>query len=90
MRIFPDWDARLDCAFENLRADGAFLVSAEIRSGAVLYAKIVSEKGGTLRVAYPARNYTVTVNGAPAAPDASELERGIATAPGDVIEIRTL
>ena len=89
VRIFPDWDARLDCAFENLRADGAFLVSAEIRSGAVLYAKIVSEKGGILRVAYPARDFTVTVNGAPAAPDASELERGIATSPGDVIEIRT-
>lgn len=89
VRIFPDWDTRLNCAYENLRADGAFLVSAEIQSGKVLYAKIVAEKGGTLRVVYPADAFSVTVNGAPAALSASDLERGIVTVPGDVIGIHT-
>lgn len=87
VRIFPVWDARLDCEYENLRADGAFLVSAKIASGAVRYAKLVSEKGGTLRVAYPAERFTVTVNGEPTALTAAGLARGIETAPGDEIVI---
>ena len=90
VRIFPDWDSRLDCAYENLRADGAFLVSAAIRAGAVSHARIVCEKGGTLRVIYPAAAIAVTVNGKPAAMRTQDLEQGIATAPGDVIAIETL
>ena len=87
VRIFPVWDARLDCEYENLRADGAFLVSAKIASGAVRYAKLVSEKGGTLRAAFPAERFTVTVNGEPTALTAADLARGIETAPGDEIVI---
>lgn len=90
VRIFPDWDGRLDCEYEDLRADGAFLVSAATRSGRVLSARIVSEKGGTLRVIYPEKNAAVTVNGEAAELSEAELERGISTAPGDVIEIRTV
>ena len=89
LRIFPNWDKRLDCAYENLRADGAFLVSAEIKNGKVPRAVIVSEKGGTLRVAYPEKAVAVTVNGLPSALSAPELTQGIETAPGDVIEIFT-
>ncbi len=88
VRIFPNWDVRLDCEYENLRADGAFLVSAKIRNGKVAGASITAEKGGTLRVAYPARAIDVTVNGEPAALTAEDLERGIETVPGDVIAIR--
>ncbi len=87
VRVFPVWDARLDCEYENLRADGAFLVSAKIESGAVRYAKLVSEKGGTLRAAFPAKRFTVTVNGEPTALTAADLARGIETAPGDEIVI---
>ena len=89
VRIFPDWDSRLGCSYENLRADGAFLVSAAIRAGVVTHAKIVAEKGGTLRVAYPEQATMVTVNGNGTALTAAALEQGIQTAPGDVIEIRT-
>lgn len=89
IRIFPVWDVRLDCEYENLRADGAFLVSAAIRSGRVDYTKIVSEKGGTLRVAYPEKDFTVAVNGKAAGWTSTELEQGVETAPGDRIEIRT-
>lgn len=85
VRIFPDWDTRLDCAYENLRADGAFLVSAEIKSGAFIKAKIVSEKGRPLRVVLPAENWSAKRNGAVFHCCAADLERGIETAPGDVI-----
>ncbi len=88
VRIFPNWDKRLDCAFQNLRADGAFLVSATIRSGIVLHAKIVAEKGGTLRVACPEEAMMVTVNGGMTDLTAADLVQGVETAPGDVIEIR--
>lgn len=89
VRIFPNWDSRLDCGYETLRADGAFLVSAAIRAGVVAHARIVAEKGGTLRVAYPEQAIVVTVNGNGTALTAADLEQGIQTAPGDVIEIRT-
>ena len=87
VRIFPDWDARLDCSYERLRADGAFLVSAEIKGGAVVKAEIVSEKGGLLRVAFPAEKIAVSVNGAPADLCAEALESGIKTVPGDTVTV---
>ncbi len=87
VRIFPDWDDRLDCAFENLRADGAFLVSAEIKAGIVLRAAIVSEKGGTLRAVCPATEAAVKINGVLSTASVSALAQGIETSPGDVIEI---
>ena len=87
VRIFPDWDARLDCAYENLRADGAFLVSAEIKDGTAVKAEIVSEKGGLLRVAFPAKAIAVTVNGVPADVTPERLAHGIETAPGDTVTV---
>ena len=39
---------------------------------------------------YPEKNAAVAVNGEAAELSAAELERGISTAPGDVIEIRTV
>ena len=89
VRIFPNWDARLDCEYENLRADGAFLVSAAIRGGRVSHAVIVSEQGGRLRAAYPENEFTVKINGAPSGLTAADLAKGIETSPGDVIALRT-
>ena len=85
IRVFPDWDKRLDCAFENLRADGAFLVSAAIKDGRVTGGTIRSEKGRPLRVILPDGAYRMAINGTPAALLAEELARGVATAPGDVL-----
>ena len=85
VRLFPDWDPRLDCAFENLRADGAFLVSSEIKNGNVLRAKIRSEKGRLLRVLFPADEVSVEINGVPAKISRDALEEGIKTEPGDTI-----
>ena len=53
VRVFPCWDKTLDCAFADLRADGAFLVSSSVRGGTFGETRIVCEKGGTLRVALP-------------------------------------
>ncbi len=89
VRIFPDWDVRLDCEYESLRADGAFLVSSAMESGAVVYARIFSESGGKLRVAYPEKDFTVTINGTVSDISGPDLERGIETLSGDVILIKT-
>lgn len=54
LRIFPaipgDWK---DVSFENLRAQGAFLVSAERKDGKVVSVKIESEKGEDLLLVSP-------------------------------------
>ena len=45
IRIFPCWDMNSAASFENLRADGAFLVSAENKIGKVVSLKIRSLMG---------------------------------------------
>ena len=54
IRIFPCWNKKSDASFENLRADGAFLVSAELKEENVVSLKIKSLKG---------RNCTVQCDG---------------------------
>lgn len=51
VRLFPVW--RSDASFETLRADGAFLVSAKQSGGTISDVRIVSEKGGLLRMENP-------------------------------------
>lgn len=53
IRLFPCWDNSLDFRFENLRADGAFLVSSSIKKGVIGETRIVSEKGSRLRLVNP-------------------------------------
>lgn len=54
LRVFPavptDWK---DVSFENLRAEGAFLVSARMEKGRVVHLTILSEKGGELKIFNP-------------------------------------
>lgn len=45
IRLFPCWDKKSNASFENLRADGAFLVSAELKNEKVISLKIKSLKG---------------------------------------------
>lgn len=45
IRLFPCWNKSDDASFENLRADGAFLVSAELKNEKVDLLKIKSLKG---------------------------------------------
>lgn len=45
IRLFPCWDKASDASFENLRADGAFLVSSELKGGKIATLSLKSLKG---------------------------------------------
>ncbi len=45
IRLFPCWNKNSSAAFENLRADGAFLVSSELKNEQIVSLKIKSLKG---------------------------------------------
>ncbi|MBQ4604733.1 MAG: hypothetical protein IJB16_09035 [Clostridia bacterium] len=50
IRLFPCWNKKSAASFENLRADGAFLVSAELKNEQIASLKIKSLKGRTCNV----------------------------------------
>lgn len=50
IRIFPCWDKKSDASFENLRADGAFLVSSELKDGNIASLSLKSLAGRKCRV----------------------------------------
>jgi hypothetical protein len=52
IRLFPCWDKKSDASFENLRADGAFLVSAELKNEKLSSLRIKSLKGRNCNVQY--------------------------------------
>ena len=85
IRLFPCWDNSLDAKFENLRADGAFLVSSAIRNGKIGPTKIFSEVGGMAHIQMPKSGLTVTFRGRTEHIDGNRID--IATQPGDVIVI---
>ena len=45
IRLFPCWKKTDDASFENLRADGAFLVSAELKDSKITSLRIRSLAG---------------------------------------------
>ncbi len=53
IRIFPCWNKKSNASFENLRADGAFLVSSSLENGEITSLKIKSLKGRKCVVEYP-------------------------------------
>ena len=85
LRLFPCWDNSLDAKFENLRADGAFLVSSEIKNGVIGPTKIVSEVGGPAHILMPKDGLTVTHQGKTEHIDGNRVN--LETKPGDVIVI---
>lgn len=78
-----------EASFTNLRAIGAFLVSAKLEQGKVSEVKIISEKGNAIRLKSPFSTSKVSVNG-------HELTVGstgfieINTQEGEVINIKPL
>jgi len=48
IRLFPNWPPEKDAEFHNLRAAGAFLVSARLRNGKIENVRIISEAGNKL------------------------------------------
>ena len=53
VRLFPVWPRELDASFHQIRVEGAFLVSASLKNGAVGDVRIVSEKGRDLTLLNP-------------------------------------
>jgi hypothetical protein len=53
IRLFPNWPREKDAEFHNLRAAGAFLVSASMKNGEVEYIRITSEAGDQLNIILP-------------------------------------
>ncbi len=45
IRLFPCWNKKSNASFENLRADGAFLVSAQLKDEKVISLKVTSLQG---------------------------------------------
>ncbi len=50
IRLFPCWSRNMSASFENLRADGAFLVSSALENGKITSLKIKSLKGRLCKV----------------------------------------
>jgi alpha-L-fucosidase 2 len=84
LRVFPAVpDTWKDASFETLRAEGAFLVSAERKDGLVQRVEIVSEKGASARLENPFGDAGFTAQGIARAGvkiEADELR--FATTPG--------
>lgn len=53
IRIFPNWDHSISAAFQNLRADGAVLVSAKMENGTITDIELVSERDGKIVLQNP-------------------------------------
>ncbi len=53
IRVFPTWPKDQDAAFTDLRAQGGFLVSAELKAGQVNNLRITSTVGGELKIIDP-------------------------------------
>jgi hypothetical protein len=68
IRFFPCWPKDQDARFGTLRANGAFLVSAEQKGGIVSGVTITSEKGCdcTLQNPWPDKSVRIIRNGKPA------------------------
>ncbi|OCT11443.1 hypothetical protein A8709_07175 [Paenibacillus pectinilyticus] len=64
IRLFPEWP-NANAKFKRLRADGAFLVSAQLQNTVASNVTINSEKGQTVRILNPwaGSNMLVTENG---------------------------
>ncbi len=87
IRVFPAIPARWkDVSFKTLRAEGAFLVSAERQDGTTQRVEIVAEKGGLLRIENPfpgTPDAVIGVDAGNAKVDGNDLI--IRTAPGQKI-----
>lgn len=53
IRLFPNWPLNKNAQFQDLRAVGAFLISATLKNGKVEEVKVISEIGSTLKMILP-------------------------------------
>ncbi len=88
LRLFPCWPKERDARFGNLRAYGAFLVSAERKGAQVQHVRILSEKGRDCTILNPWQGRSVVLR---RGGKASETLRGerltFKTRPGETITL---
>jgi len=72
IQVFPAWPENRSARFQDLRAKGAFLVSASRDQGRVNDIEILSEKGGAVRIRKPWKQVRVTCRDARRTVPASE------------------
>ena len=87
LRLFPNWPVREDAAFQDLRAVGAFLVSARFAGGEVAWIRVKSEVGSKLRVLNPWKGAVQVLRGEVRSTLTGEVVE-LDTVKGDVIELR--
>ena len=89
IRLFPVWPKEKEARFVNIRAWGAFLVSAKLKMGVVTGVKITSEKGRDLSLQnpWPGKKVCVTRNGK-VAESATGERFTLKTAAGEVLELQ--
>jgi alpha-L-fucosidase 2 len=56
-------DAWKDVSFDHLRAEGAYLVSAKKVKGIIQSVTVFAEKGGTVTLKMPFKNWAKTTSG---------------------------
>ena len=69
IRVFPCWPADKDARFSRLRAQGGFLVSAELAEGRVKTVTVTSTVGGRLRLLSPWKAIRVNAKATPTGAD---------------------
>jgi hypothetical protein len=62
IRLFPNWPIEKDAEFNNLRAAGAFLLSASLKDGKVSQVEIFSEAGMPLKIKVPWDGETIIMH----------------------------
>lgn len=89
VRIFPaipsGWS---DVSFHNLRAMGAFLISAEKKDGQITSIRIYPEQGGTLRIASPFGSDKAVITGNAGAVTDNDGVLSFETRKGEWVEIK--
>jgi hypothetical protein len=87
IRLFPNWPTDVRAEFHQLRAVGAFLVSALFDRGEVQWVRVVSERGQPLRLILPwPAGASIDIAGRLSQAEGPTLE--LPTKPGDVVLIR--
>ncbi|GEM_PF-5578003 len=85
--LFPVWNMSRRADFTDLRAEGAFLVSACLEDGKLRHCRVISEKGKTLRLVLPQNigQLKISLNGREIKSENSEIITP--TQPGDTLYI---
>ncbi len=88
IRFFPNWPMDSDAEFNDLRAAGAFLVSASLKDGQVSEIRILSEAGTPLKMILPWENCMMINAGGQTNLESQEIE--ISTNSGEILTFKPI